>query len=346
MAPVRSDGTRGEPRTLAAVFATGYITLLDVTHPERSEVTIRLTLPEMSQEIIGEEMVFVPEAGTAYLRARSTSDIYAFTLTARQPETEDQNDFQVSINTLAAGTAPGDIAVFTDDGEQKVLVANQQSANVTLIDARTSQFVTVPVGDPVDRILLYPEDDPHTAVLHSQASHRSAIHFLDLRNLEENKGRNLSTLNAAEPVLSVERISGRDAALVVHSDDRAVLSVLDLESRTLNPLTAHNTLSGFAFTASGGLLAGFTAGSDQLGLVDMTDLSVRTLQLLYFPRKIVGLRLPEGQEPGPEMNTLVVSHWGDFGQITVIPNPSQADTDNVYVMSGFLMKDLLDDRYE
>jgi hypothetical protein len=345
MAPVRSDGTLGEPRTLAAVFATGYITLLDVTNPERSEVTIRLTLPEMTQEIVGQEMVFVDEAGTAYLRASNTNDIYAFTLTARQPEDEVQNDFQVSINTLAAGSSPGDIAVFTDEGEQKVLVANRQSENVTLIDAHTSQFVTVTVGDPVDRILLYPEEEPHTAVLYSQAGRRSAVHFLDLRNLEENKGRNLSTLNAAEPVLSVDPIPARDAALVVHTDDRAVLSVLDLETRTLNPLTAHNTLSSFAFTASGGLLAGFTAGSDQIGLVDMSDLSVRTLQLLYRPAKVIGMRLPEGEEPGYEMNTLVVTHGGPFGRVTVIPNPRQADTENVYVMSGFLMEGFLDDRF-
>jgi hypothetical protein len=57
------------------------------------------------------------------------------------------------------------------------------------------------------------------------------------------------------------------------------------------------------------------------------------------------MRLPEGEEPGYEMNTLVVTHGGPFGRVTVIPNPRQADTENVYVMSGFLMEGFLDDRF-
>jgi hypothetical protein len=145
MAPVNPDSSLGEPRTLAVVFAEGYVTFLDVTHPERSEVTVRLTLPGMSDVIHAEQMVWAPEAGAAYLRASGTSDIYAFSFLARSPSNNLENDFVISINTLAAGSVPADVAVFTDAGERKVLLANQQSRDLTVIDAYTSQFVTIPV---------------------------------------------------------------------------------------------------------------------------------------------------------------------------------------------------------
>lgn len=346
MTPLGPDATPGEPRTLAVVFATGYLTFLDVTHPERGEVTVRLSLPEMNQDIVGQELVFVPESGTAFLRTASTSDIYVFALTTRQTTDPQQNDFQISINTLPAGSIPGDIAVFQEGAEQKVLVANGASGNVTIIDAHTTQFVTIPVGAPVDDILLYPEEAPTTAVLYSGASALESIHFLTLQNVEENKGHNVSTLNASEPILSVEPLPSGQAALVVHNDSRSVMSVLDLTDQTLSPFTAHSTLYDYAINGSGNLLAGFTEGGDQLGLVDLANLNVRTLQLGHAPVRVLGLRSPGEQAPTSETNTLVVHHADDFGLLTVIPTPSTADSESIYVMSGFLMEEILDDRYQ
>jgi hypothetical protein len=346
MTPLGPNGTPGEPRTLAVVFATGYLTFMDVTDPQRSEVTVRLSLPEMNQDIIGRELVFVPQSGTAFLRTAATSDIYVFALTSRQTTEPTQNDFQISINTLPATTVPGDIAVFQDGDAQKVLVANGASGNVTVVDAHTSQFTTIPVGTPVDEILLYPADAPNQAVLYSTATALNTIHFLDLHDLEENKGHNLSTLNASEPILSIAPLPSGDAALVVHNDSRSVMSVLDLGDRTLNPFTAHSALFDYAVTGSGHLLAGFTEGMNQLGLIDLANLNVRTLQLAHEPVRVLGLRPPGEQSSASETNTLVIHHAADFGLLTVVSNPSTADSESIYVMSGFLMQDILNDRYE
>ena len=40
------------PRTLAVIFADDFVTLLDVEHPTRSEVTIGLTLPPLPHRVL------------------------------------------------------------------------------------------------------------------------------------------------------------------------------------------------------------------------------------------------------------------------------------------------------
>ncbi|MCK5652522.1 MAG: hypothetical protein KAJ42_14135, partial [Gemmatimonadetes bacterium] len=96
MAPLLPNGDLGDARTLAVVFADGYVTFLDMAHPERSEVTVHLTLPDLPQTIIPQEIVFAPEAGTIFLRCLGANDIYAFTLTARSPADPTENDFVIS----------------------------------------------------------------------------------------------------------------------------------------------------------------------------------------------------------------------------------------------------------
>jgi len=343
MAPLQSDGTLGTPRTLAVVFADGYVTFLDMEHPERSEVTVHLTLPDHPQTVIPQEIVFAPEAGTVFLRCLGANDIYAFTLTARSPGSATENDFVISINTLAAGSVPGDVGVFTEGGERKILVANQGSENVTIIDALTSEFVNIHIGDPVDRVLLYPEQSPTVAVIFSQGSARNRIHFLDLQDVETRVGQNHDVLATNEAVQNIELIPGRDQALVLHDDNHSVMSVLDLTGRTLSPITAQGQLGGYVFTADGAHLAGFTLSKAQMGLIDLSNLAVRTLQLSHTPTHIFALQRLANNPDDTESRTLVVDHGDPAGRLSVIPNPSDLSRTSTYVLSGFLYDGLLGD---
>jgi hypothetical protein len=346
MAPLLPDGSLGAQRTLAVVFADGYLTLLDVTHPERREVTVRLSLPGMDADVSPVEMVFAPFAGAAYLRASGTSDVYVLALTAREAASEDENDFVVSINTLSAGSFPSDVALFSDGGQQKVLIANQQSGDLTVIDALTARFVSIPVGDPVDRILVYPEQNPEVAVVFSQASPRRTIHFLDLANVEASRGRNLTTLEGAEPVVGIELIPGRAQALVVHDHDRSVISVLDLYERTLSPFTGHQALSDYAVTPGGELLAGFSGLDTRLGVVDLTHLTSRAVVLEHVPSQVLTLARDDDDSGDAELGAVIVVHDEPYGLLTVVPDPLHDTADTTFALRGFLIQDLFDDRHE
>lgn len=346
MAPVYPNGTLGTPRTLAVVLAKGYVTFLDMSHPERSEITVRLTRPEDTHLVVPEQLVFAPEAGTVFLRASGTSDIYAFTLTARDTAEEGLNDFVVSINTLAAGSVPADLGVYVDGGERKVLIANQGSRNVTIIDAYTSQFRNIEVGDPVDRVLLYPAQDPEVAVVFSQGSPRARIHFLDLKDLEVRGGQNLATLHTEQVVRNVIQVPGRAQAIVLHNDSRSVLSLLELTRRTLSPVTAHGPLGDFTFNSGGDLLVGFTFGLGMLGVVNLDNLGTRALSLGYSPSRVLALAAGPGEEPDEETGTVVVDHGSPGGHLTVVPNPGLADTADTFVLSGFFLEGLLNQDWD
>ncbi len=346
MAPLQPDGSLGAPRTLAVVFATGYITILDVTHPERREITVRLSLPGMSASVTPSEMVFAPAAGAAYLRATGSNDVYVLSLTTRETSEPDENDFVVSINTLGAGSVPSDVALFADGGEQKVLIANQLSADLTVIDALTARFVTIPVGDPVDRILVYPEENPEVAVIFSGSSPRRTIHFLDLDGVEENLGRNLTTLEGAEQVVGMEMIPNRAQALVIHDHHRSVMSILDLYERTLSPFTGHHVLSGYTVTPDGQLLAGFSGENDRVGVVNLDFMSSRAVVLSHRPRRILTLQVGQGEPSDPELHAVMVDHNEPYGLLTVLPNPLADTADSTFAMRGFLIEGLFDDRLE
>ncbi len=346
MAPIEPDGSLGPQRTLAVVFAEGYLTLIDVNQPERREITVRLSLPGMSARVTPLELVFAPAAGTAYLRASGSNDVYVLTLTSRAAPDPRENDFVVSVNTLAAGTFPSDVALFSDDGQQKVLVANQTSSDLTVIDALTARFVTIPVGDPVDRILVYPPDDPEVAVVFSQASHRRTIHFLDLENIEASLGRNLTTLEGAQPVVGMELIPNRAQALVIHDDARSVLSVLDLEERTLSPFTGHEPLAGYALTRDGEILAGFSRDKERLGVVDLSHLTSRMVVLSHRPSRVLTLEMGDGHPADPELRSVVIDHDEPYGLLTVLPDPLVDDAEESFTLRGFLLEGLLDERFD
>lgn len=346
MAPLLPDGSLGSPRTLAVVFAEGYITLLDVTHPERREITVRLSLPGMSATVTPTELVFAPTAGTAYLRASGSNDVYVLSLTAREASEPEENDFVVSINTLGAGSIPSDVALFADGGHQKVLIANQASEDLTVIDALTARFVTIPVGDPVDRILVYPETNPEVAVIFSSGSPRRTIHFLELEGVEDALGRNLTTLEGAEPVVGMEMIPNRAQALVIHDHHRSVMSILDLYERTLSPFTGHEALSGYAMTSDGQLLAGYSGHDDRVGVVNLDHMSSRAVVLDHRPRRIFTLRLGRGESSDPELRAVLIDHHESYGLLTVLPNPLSDNADSTFALRGFLIDGIFDERFE
>jgi hypothetical protein len=345
MAPLDGDGVAGEPRTMAVVFARGYVTLLDVTHPERRETTVRLTLPGMGGSIVPEKMVFAPSAGAAYLIASGANDVFVLTLTSRQPSAEDATDYVVSINTLAAGLVPADLLLFSAEGQAKILVANQRSQDLTVIDAMTAEFVSIPAGGPVDRILGYPEGDPQQAVVFSQGHGRNSIYFLDLVDVEARRGQNLHVLDSTDAVVGVERIPGRAQALVTHDAHRSALSLLDLSQRTLSPFTGHAALADYALTHDGRVLVGFSMGRRQLGLVNLDDLSVRTLALDFVPQGIYSLEAPP-EATDAEYAAVMVDHGAVAGLLTVIPNPTAPSEESPFLVSGFLLQGLFDDRYD
>ncbi|MEZ4368671.1 MAG: hypothetical protein R2939_20710 [Kofleriaceae bacterium] len=264
------------PRVFAFVLAEDRISIVDASHPDRAEITLRLD--RAGTRVTPREVVFAPRTATAYVRSDGAADILEVLLLAEPVPDEAPlgNDFQAVLAELGAGAGPADIDVYDDaDGRRFVLAASPSTRELVVIDADTAEFLRVPVPDPIDRIVLFPPGDatPTTAVLASIGPHAPRVHVLDLAGIDADLvPRAIETIAAGAPVMAVEPVPGRELALLVHDDDRTVLGLLDLAVGSISPLEGVARLDTYAFTVGGGFLVAGTANVARLGLLELDNL--------------------------------------------------------------------------
>jgi hypothetical protein len=324
------------PRIFAFILALNNVTVLDATYPARNEVSIRLDTA--GAQVRPREMVFAPASATAYLRSDNARDVLEIILSYEAPAEGNprDNDYRPALAELGAGGGPADIAVYDDAAARRfVLAATPGTREVVVIDADTAQFATVATPDPIDRIILFPNDPdvvPRTALLASIGSQTQRVHLLSLDGLTEDLVRaRLETIELDEPVLDVVPVPGRELAMVVHSDDRTVLGLLDIRFGSVSPLQGVGRLDTYDFTADGAYLVGATTGVERVGFLELENLHPSDMRLDDPPARVFAL-------PG---GAVVVDHGDPFGRATVLPRPGAARAES-FVVSGFLLDDLLD----
>lgn len=317
------------PRTLGVVLAKDYLTLLDLTHPTRPELTIPLVPSGSSNTVTPQQIVFATDSATLLVRADGAPDVFAITLDARSGAGPTENDFQPRINQPSAGRTVRDMMLYSDGGRTLLLTANSQQ-DLTLIDPATGEFTIVPIGAPVDAVLGVPPDAPDRAVVYSRGGGRSSVDFVDLKGLWQNGARNLSRRTLVRPVRDLVPVPDGGQLLVVHDDARTVVSVLDLGPHRLDtPILGRLPLGSFDF-ADGGFLVGVSPGLAQLGVLDLVSLSPHDLRLDYDPAKVIAVG-----------GRLVVDHGQSQGLVTVLPRPL-AERDEAKVLWGFFLAGALD----
>ncbi len=333
--PMPIPAPSGPAHSLALVLAKGYLTFLDLGHPSRREITVPLVKPESSESVTPAQVLFSRE--TVFVRADGASDLYSLTLAARTPQAPDENDFLPSINQPSSGRTPLDVALFRDQKRDLLLTANA-SGDLALIDAATSQFSLIPVGSPVDTLLLTPREEPTLALVYSKRSPAPRIHFVELKGLADGLTKNLTTRKLDQAVHQLVATPDGKQALVVHNDARTVVSILDLvgEHHTVSPIHGQLPLGSFDFAsgAAGSYLVGVSAGLSRLGLLDLANLHTADLRLDSSPSRVLALG-----------DRILVDHGAPEGRVTVVPRAG-ASRDECQVLSGFLLAGLLDRELE
>lgn len=322
------------PRTFAFVLSSNNLTVLDASHPARREISIRLDLG--GAPVLPREVVFAPNTASAYVRSDNARDVLQVLLEGVPPADPDGNDYRPQLAELGAGGGPTDIAVYDDaTGRRYVLAATPNTGEVVVIDADTAQFRAVPLADPVDRILLFPAGGtapPHKALFASIGTKQPRVHVLDLENIDDPLTRvNLRPIALAEGVRDVVPVPGRDLAMIVHSDDRTVLGLLDMATESTSPLLGLDELDSYDFSPDGAYLIGATPAFPRVGFVALDNLHPTDFRLDEAPRRV--LSTTNGK--------VFVDHGDPLGLATIIPSPTASRADAV-VLAGFLTIDLLD----
>ncbi len=327
------------PRIFAFVLAPNNLTMIDLTYPERNEVSIRLDIADES--VRPREIVFAPNTATAYLRSDNARDVLEILINYDPPKAEDENDndYRPALAELGAGGGPADIAVY-DDAEQRrfVLAATPNTHEVVVIDADTGQFATVPTSDPIDRVILFPNDPnvvPRVALLASISSRLPRVHLLSLEGItDELVQADLKTVSLDQPVLDVLPVPGQELGMIVHDDDRTVLGLLDVALGSVSPLQGVGRLDTYDFCPCGDYLVGATSGVDRVGFLDLHNLHPSDFLLDDLPSKVFAF--PCGK--------IYVDHGDPFGRATIIPSPDAKRSEAV-VLTGFLLADVLDEEF-
>ena len=323
-----------DPRTFAYVMSSNNLTLLDVTHPERREMSIRLDLGGTA--VLPKEVVFAPHTASAYVRSDNARDVLQVLLTAVAPATNDGNDFQPVLAELGAGGGPTDIAVYDDpNGRRYVLAATPNTHEVVVIDADTAQFRSVAVSDPIDRILLFPTgvDTPPTKALFASVAAKSTnVDVLDLVNIQDPLTQaSMRTIKLDKPVRDVVPVPGRDLAMLVHDDARTVLGLLDMDTESTSPLLGVGKLDSYDFSPSGSHLIGTTSSVSRVGFVQLDNLHPTDFRLDDPPARVLSTANAK----------IFVDHGDPLGHATIIPSPTATRADAL-VLTGFLTTNLLD----
>src|SRR5207248_9760668 len=156
-------------RTFAFILSANNLTVLDLAHPDRREISIRLDLG--GAPVTPRQVVFAPNSASAYVRSDNARDVLQVLLVPETAVDQSANDYRPQLAELGAGGGPTDIAVYDEPGGKRYLLASTPNTHeVVVIDADTAQFRSVPIADPIDRILLFPSGGatpPHEALLAS-----------------------------------------------------------------------------------------------------------------------------------------------------------------------------------
>jgi hypothetical protein len=320
-------------RTFAFVLAANDLTVLDVSHPDRREISIRLDLGGAA--VTPREIVFAPNTASAYVRSDNARDVLQVVLQPVPPAMPDDNDYLPQLAELGAGGGPTDIAVYDDPTQRRyVIAATPNTGEVVVIDADTAQFRTVTLPGAIDRIALFPPDGPpHKALFAATAARSDVLWVLDLDHiadpLVEPTPRRIQLDQGVRDVVPVPE---RDLAMVVHDDARTVLGLLDMETESTSPLLGVGALDSYDFTPSGTHLIGATDGVARIGFVELDNLHPTDFRLDDDPARVLSL----------ENGKIFVDHAQPLGRATLIPSPDATRADAL-VLDGFLTANLLDE---
>ncbi len=336
----------GSQRRLAIVLSDAYITVLDLTQPDHADTTVRLTLPEDARAIAPEQVLFDFEGDrrTIYLRASLSNDVYVVRL-AEEAAVMGSNDFRVTINQLAAGRSPSDLALFGEGASRRLLVVSSGSREVRVVDTTSNAITTLALDAPVRRALLFNGPSPRDnmvsqrALLYSDDVNDGArsVSFIDLTAIEQRGAQNIETVQLGRPIRLALPLPERNTVLFEHTVASAQgrLSLLNLHSRSTSPILAEVSLDRARFSSDLRLLWVAPQGIERVGFIDLNNFRPGEIRLDGSVSDVLPLPVEVG---GRER--VVALHPDASGYITVIDGAVPA-RDTAFSTRGFLLTDAL-----
>ncbi|MBM4363324.1 MAG: hypothetical protein FJ104_11630, partial [Deltaproteobacteria bacterium] len=298
----------GVDRRLVAVLFDRAVALFDAARAgDLPEYTVELSTDPTRTFSIGQALFSRREA-RLYLRAQGVDDV--FVLSALPSPGGSQNDFVPNLNVLGVGGAPADLALFEDEGAERVLVAAPGLSSLVVVDPDTNRSTRVPLPYSATQVHPFvgpsPRDATEAPRAWLEAPGARQIVFVDLPRIDAEGARNVEPLLLAQSPGSLLPLDDR---LVLLPHAQTGFSLLDLHDRTVAAFQGPSLGDALADLPAGRLWV--PAGGEVVGHLALDGLRVGTLRLDRPVGDLV--RVPSATSP-----RLVVDHRGAAGEVTVI----------------------------
>lgn len=282
-------GLPGGARRLLTVLTDRDIGLIDLSAPDKGDITVRLSssgnrLEPVQVAVTDGDPARNDDARLA-IRIGNDSSVILVDLLPAQAGTEGSTAHEIrpTPNVVFAGGLPSDIAFVSTDGGLRLAALVPSQNAMTLINPSTGIPSTVDLGAPFERMSIVTSvvgsgaDGADVAMLWSTSS--PTIAFVALGSTVGKPYKSVDTLVLEEPVGSVFEVPAPNNHLRIltgYSQQR--FFVVDLLARTASPILAP---TGAALTvAPDGLRAWLLPlGQSAVSVLDMKDLHPRSYLL-------------------------------------------------------------------
>lgn len=338
---VSIDGAVVE-KDFALILSNSYITLFDLEHLDRSEITVPLVVPEEGIDVVPVEedvIIFNDPEGTRsriILRSNNSSDVFSITFLGVGGTDPGANDYRVSLNQLSVDVnphdAPTDMAPFEDGGRQLVLVTTVTSDSLAVVDPETTMVTTVSVEHPVERSLVF--DEGGMAILYTMGQRMG--YFIELGDVEAERERSLREFSFGGDLTSFVPVPRKDFVVMMVAGEPSKLFILDLVGQQMDVVNLFGSASTqFLMYPEGDHILISASGAREVWFIqDMDSYVIERIILDHLVRRVwlLSADTPHGK--------IVLDHDAPEGFLTFMDMDGPKRS-NATSLRGFLLHGIL-----
>ncbi len=237
-------------RPLAVVLSQNYVTILDLDHTDRTEISVPLCPQSTGCTYSPDQIVFDPANLNIYVRAGNAQDIFQITLTDLWPDlpTDGSNDFHASLSMLSVGANPASMVLYGSGTSARLAVLAPGSRSLVIIDPSTSHTLNIVTPTPTDVIVPFTVTNStgevkNQAMLVDTTHGSTSVLFADLEQVETEGGLAVTDAPLRAAAGDVWPLVDQGIAVLVLGKPSAIsaFTVVELATRRFVDITASST---------------------------------------------------------------------------------------------------------
>ena len=295
----------GGSRRLLVVRTDRDVALLDLSAPEKPEITVKLTAGADAPRPIGVAVTDgeSDDENDARIAVRLEQDANVILLdllpTPSDKEATSPHSFLPVPNIVDVGGVPSDVTFGRTDGGLRLLALVPSKAALVLVEPATGVTTDVALGASFDKMSIVTDivgeaaDGSDVALLWSTSS--PDVAFVALGTTVGKPYKSVERLTLEQPVARVIDVPApNDDLKVLASTDGRTFVVLNLVARTASPLLSSASNTEVMASRDGERLWMYSPYSTSLAVVGVESLHPQNLLLNYSVGKTIEIERKDG----------------------------------------------------